>query len=82
MPRGATRDPNPDPEKYCSVIEAARSFKKTYHQVRDMFTTCYIDGIFEDGRLWLDRQSVAERCMEIAAARKLEIEANAPSSVA
>lgn len=64
------RNPNPDPEKFCSVVEAARSFGKTYHQVRDMFTTRQIDGIFEDGRLWLDKQSVAERCIELADAKK------------
>ena len=64
------RDPNPNPEKYCSVIEAARTFRKTYHQVRDMFTTGFIDGELVEGRLWLYRESVALRDMELKADRR------------
>jgi hypothetical protein len=64
------------------VIEAARSFRKTYHQVRDMFTTGQIDGIFEDDRLWLDKQSVAEKCIELAARKREVMEAYAASSEA
>ena len=57
---------NPDPEKYCSIAQASRTIKKSYHQTYDLFAKGVLKGLQITDEFgmsqgyWIEKQSVAD----------------------